>query len=63
MSVCYNCSERNLGCHSSCSRYLEEAKQAEARKKMQIKQQKEKDAIFVTKRVVFAMRCKIKNRG
>ena len=33
MSVCYKCTERTIGCHSTCEKYLAEVAENEEHKK------------------------------
>ena len=49
IKCCKDCAERHIGCHGSCQRYLDEAKDANAereRLRKQKKSQNEADAVL-----------------
>lgn len=52
MSVCYNCSERAVGCHGNCLKYLEEAKSNESRLQARRKRYKEYSDIIQTRKKI-----------
>ena len=45
ISSCYQCKDRQIGCHSSCERYLEEKKIHDAKQKEITKRKAESSAL------------------
>lgn len=44
-SVCMNCTERQIGCHSGCERYISEKEQREKAKSEMLKQKSADKAV------------------
>lgn len=45
---CYGCKEREVGCHSTCERYLAEKEKLDAEREQKHKRQEERNMIWDT---------------
>jgi len=48
INCCYGCEAREIGCHSSCEKYLTERAEMDAEKKERRERQEKKNAIWET---------------
>lgn len=53
---CKGCEDRSLGCHATCSKYIEYAKYAEEQREKRHERQKVVDGLYATQRKTSAIK-------